>query len=126
MGEIKDYFETLKPLSPDVVFTHFRDDLHQDHRVISQLTANTFRDHRVLEYEIVKYDGDLGNPNLFFLLSERQLERKLDVLASCFPSQIDKQWFDEQTFRGLSRIRGLQCASTSGYAEAFYSRKLVC
>ena len=109
----------------DLVFTHARDDLHQDHRLLSELTWNEFRRHLVLEYEIPKWDGDLGRPNLFVPLSRRTLERKLRHLMAVFGSQRGRDWFDPETFRGLARLRGMECRATSGYAEAFHARKLV-
>lgn len=123
--QIKHYFETLKPFRPDVVFTHQRDDRHQDHRVIADLTWNTFRDNLILEYEIPKYDGDLGLPNVFVPLTERIARRKARNLCRFFKSQTGKHWFSEDTFLGLMRIRGVECASRTGFAEAFYGRKLV-
>jgi LmbE family N-acetylglucosaminyl deacetylase len=125
-AEIKDFFETLKrEVSPDVVFTHYRDDRHQDHRVISDLTWNTFRDHLVLEYEVPKYDGDLGTPNFFVPVGGKIARRKASMVLSSFPSQRDKHWFTEEVFLGLMRLRGVECASPTGYAEAFYARKAV-
>jgi LmbE family N-acetylglucosaminyl deacetylase len=125
-GEIKDYFETLKAdLAPDVVLTHYRDDRHQDHRVVSDLTWNTFRDHLILEYEIPKFDGDIGSPNLFVPIDGRTARRKARILLSSFPSQREKPWFTEDVFLGLMRLRGVECRSPSGYAEAFYARKTV-
>lgn len=125
-AEIKDFFETLKrEVSPDVVFTHYRDDRHQDHRVVSDLTWNTFRDHLVLEYEVPKYDGDLGAPNLFVPANGRIARRKAGLVLSSFPSQRDKHWFTEEVFLGLMRLRGMECASPTGFAEAFYARKTV-
>jgi len=124
--EVKDFFEDLKQrVSPDVVFTHFRNDLHQDHRVTGELTWNTFRDHLILEYEVPKYDGGLGSPNLFVPLSDSEREEKVRVLMECFPSQQNKQWFTRETFTGLMRLRGIESNSPSGYAEAFYCRKAV-
>jgi len=124
-GRIKDEFESLKKLgSPDLIFTHCRNDLHQDHRLINELTWNTFRDHLILEYEIPKYDGDLGAPNLFVPLEEDIVKEKVDILTTVFRSQKDKHWFSEVLFRGVMRLRGMECAR-SGYAEAFYSRKLM-
>ncbi|HEY1790296.1 MAG TPA: PIG-L deacetylase family protein [Verrucomicrobiae bacterium] len=123
---IKDFFESLKSqVNPDLVLTHYRDDRHQDHRVISDLTWNTFRNHLVLEYEIPKYDGDLGAPNTFIPVSRKNGERKVAALLRHFPSQSDKHWFTEETFWSLLRLRGLECASPAKYAEAFYSRKLT-
>ncbi len=123
LAALKDRFEALKSLQPDLVLTHCRGDLHQDHRVIHGLTWNTFRDHLILEYEIPKFDGDLGQPNAFFPLSREQLDRKVAVLMDCFPSQRGRGWFTPETFIGLARIRGIECAAPEGYAEAFYLRK---
>jgi LmbE family N-acetylglucosaminyl deacetylase len=125
-AQIKETFEALKArMSPDLIFTHYRHDLHQDHRLIAELTWNTFRDHLVLEYEIPKYDGDLGVPNLFVPLDEALCRRKIDTLMTSFASQRDKRWFSEDLFRSLLRLRGMECNSPSTYAEAFYGRKLV-
>jgi len=124
-SEIKSKFEKLKEFSPDIIFTHYREDLHQDHRTINELTWNTFRNHFILEYEIAKYDGDLGNTNVFVPLQEQQLLKKNKILLSCFKSQLDKQWFDESLLMALPRIRGVQCASQTKYAESFYNRKLI-
>ena len=126
-SEIKEYFEELKrTISPDVVFTHFRDDLHQDHRLISELTWNTFRDHVILEYEIVKYDGGLGSPNLFVHLSEEVCAEKIKYVMENFQSQRSHQWFTEETFRAILRLRGVESNALEQYAEAFYCRKIVC
>ena len=125
-AEIKDFFEELKGiLTPDIVFTHFRDDRHQDHRVVSDLTWNTFRNHLVFEYEIPKFDGDLGRPNCFVPLSDDVADRKVEALMEVFATQRDKHWFDERTFRGLMRLRGMESCAESGYAEAFHVRKFV-
>jgi LmbE family N-acetylglucosaminyl deacetylase len=125
-SEIKEYFEELKSqVSPDVVFTHFRRDRHQDHRVISDLTWNTFRDHLILEYETPKYDGDLGSPNCYVPLDETICRMKTDYLAAAFKSQQGKRWFSADTFRGLMRIRGIEAGGPAGYAEAFYAHKVV-
>lgn len=125
-GRVKETFEELKEeVSPDLVFTHYRGDLHQDHALISQLTWNTFRDHLILEYEIPKWDGDLGAPNLFVALEESHCRRKIDAILSGFPSQAGKRWFSEDLFRSLLRLRGMECNSPTTYAEAFYCRKLV-
>lgn len=122
---IKSYIETLKKsFEPDIVLTHYREDRHQDHRLLSDLTWNTFRDHMILEYEIPKYDGDLGCPNLFVPLDASVARRKAKSLQESFLSQRDKHWFSEDTFLGLMRLRGMECASR--YAEAFYCRKIVC
>jgi LmbE family N-acetylglucosaminyl deacetylase len=125
-GEVKDFFEEMKSqVSPDLILTHWQGDAHQDHRLISELTWNTFRDHLILEYEIPKYDGDMGRPNLFVPLEAPLHERKVDYLLEAFASQRDKQWFDRETFLGLMRIRGMESNSPSGYAEAFHARKVV-
>lgn len=122
---IKSWFETLKRRAdPDVILTHRRDDAHQDHRQICRLTWNTFRDHCILEYEIPKWDGDLGQPNLYIPISSNELQRKIDLLMAHFGSQRSKQWFDRETFSGLARLRGMECRAREGYAEAFYARKL--
>jgi LmbE family N-acetylglucosaminyl deacetylase len=123
---IKDYFEALKlRLTPDVVFTHYRQDLHQDHRVISELTWNTFRDHVILEYEVPKYDGDFGTPNVFVPLDEEQCRTKVELLLEHFPSQRDRRWFSTDLFRAVLRLRGMEANAPDGYAEAFYGRKVV-
>ncbi|HET9830882.1 MAG TPA: PIG-L deacetylase family protein [Vicinamibacterales bacterium] len=123
---IKEYFEELKStVDPDLVFTHYRDDRHQDHRVLSDLTWNTFRNHFILEYEIPKYDGDLGIPNFFVPLDEDLCRTKVGYLCQYFQTQSNKHWFSEETFRSLMRLRGMECASPTAYAEAFFCRKLV-
>jgi len=121
---LKDYFESLKACRPDLILTHARHDLHQDHRVTNELTWNTFRDHAILEYEIPKFDGDLGTPNTFVPLSRAQMQRKCDVLMDCFPSQHTRSWFTRETFTAIARLRGIECNAPEGYAEAFYGRKL--
>lgn len=121
---VKDAMESLKPFAPDLVFTHFRDDLHQDHRLLSSLTWNAFRDHLVLEYEIAKFDGDLGHPNFFVTLDADTVARKCRLLHEAFASQRSRQWFDDETFRALMRLRGVECNSPTKYAEAFHCRKL--
>lgn len=124
-NEIKDAFETLKSnANPDLVFTHYREDRHQDHRLISDLTWNTFRDHAILEYEILKFDGDLGRPNAFVEISEELAKKKVDCLQRCFMSQHEKSWFKPENFKALMRIRSVECNAESGFAEAYYSRKL--
>jgi LmbE family N-acetylglucosaminyl deacetylase len=126
-AEIKDYF--LEHLAvrarPDLIFTHCRDDRHQDHRVVSDLTWNTFRDHMILEYEVPKYDGDLATPNLYVTLGEATADRKIELLLEHFPSQGTKRWFDADTFRGLMRLRGVESNAPERFAEGFYSRKAV-
>jgi LmbE family N-acetylglucosaminyl deacetylase len=123
---IKDFFEQLKAdFSPDVVFTHQRGDLHQDHRLSCDLTWNTFRDHLILEYEVPKYDGDMSAPNAFVPLDERLRQRKINHLMSHFGSQLSKRWFKDELFSSLLRLRGMECNSPSSYAEAFFCRKAV-
>jgi LmbE family N-acetylglucosaminyl deacetylase len=123
--DVKGAFEELKErVDPDVIFTHMRDDLHQDHRTACELTWNTWRDALVLEYEIPKYDGDLGSPNVFVATSRELVEAKIAKVMEAFPSQRDKHWFDPELFRALMRIRGMEAASKTGYAEAFFCRKL--
>ena len=125
-AEIKEYFEKLKSrVSPDLIFTHYRFDLHQDHRLLSDLTWNTFRDHLILEYEIPKYDGDLGSPNFFFGLDKSTCARKIALLLKHFPSQRDNHWFNKATFQALLSLRGVESNVPEQCAEAFYSRKKV-
>jgi len=123
---IKDFFESLKSrVNPDLIFTHFRQDRHQDHRLVSDLTWNTFRDHLILEYEIPKYDGDLGQPNFFVPIEEDICREKAAALCRSFQTQNNKHWFSEDTFISLMRLRGIECASKTKYAEAFHARKLT-
>src|SRR5438046_1871673 len=123
-AEIKDFFEDLKgKYLPDVILTHYRGDLHQDHRLVSELTWNTFRNHLILEYEIVKYDGDIGNPNLFVQLDEATCQEKIGILMDCFKTQQHHDWFTPDAFSSLLRLRGIE--SKGRYAEAFYCRKVV-
>jgi len=124
--EIKAFFEELKAtVSPDVVFTHYRNDLHQDHRVVAELTWNTYRNHLILEYEIPKYDGDLGAPNVFVHLDEATCEQKIALLLKHFQTQRDKDWFTPDLFRSLLRLRGVESRSPGKFAEAFYGRKIT-
>jgi len=124
-ADMKNVMEELKrTVSPDLVFTHYRHDAHQDHRIISDLTWNTFRDHLILEYEIPKYDGDLGHPNGFMALSMEICQKKVGYLMDAFGTQRSKRWFEESTFMALMRLRGMECNSPSGHAEAFYLRKV--
>lgn len=122
--ELKECFETLKRCSPDLILTHCRHDLHQDHRVVNELTWNTFRDHTIWEYEIPKFDGDLRVPNVYVPLSREDIERKCEMLMACFPSQRPRAWFTPDTFLGLARLRGIECQAPGGFAEAFYGRKI--
>jgi len=125
-AKIKENFERLKQqISPDLIFTHYQKDLHQDHRLISELTWNTFRDNLILEYEIPKYDGDLGRPNLFVDLTISQCNKKIKYLTKSYQSQSTKHWFSDDTFLSILRIRGIQSNATSKYAEAFYCRKMI-
>lgn len=125
-GSVKEEFERIKQdFSPSLVLCHARDDVHQDHRLIAELAWNTFRDHLIWEYEIPKYEGDLGNPNLFVPLARAGAEAKVAVLTGCFESQRRRAWFDESTFLALMRLRGIGCNAASGYAEAFTVRKMV-
>jgi LmbE family N-acetylglucosaminyl deacetylase len=123
---IKEEFERLKRRpSPDLIFTPWRGDSHQDHRLLGELCWNTFRDHLILEYEIPKYDGDLGSPNLYVPLSERTCREKLANLRKAFPSQAGNQWFSDDTFWALLRLRGVESNSPTRFAEAFYCRKVA-
>ncbi len=125
-AEVKAFFEELKQdYSPDIIFTHYRHDLHQDHRTICDLTWNTFRDHFILEYEIPKYDGDIGIPNYFVHLDAAICRKKLDYLLKYFGTQANKHWFNEETFRSILRLRGIESRAPENYAEAFYCRKMV-
>ena len=123
--EVKEFFEELKGrFEPDLILTHHGEDRHQDHRLVAELTWNTFRDHLILEYEIPKYDGDLGTPNVFVPVSEEIAREKVKLVLDAFESQTEKHWFDEELFLGLMRVRGMEGRSPSGYAEAFTCRKL--
>jgi LmbE family N-acetylglucosaminyl deacetylase len=124
--EIKAWFEGIKDrFQPDVILTHCSHDAHQDHREVSELTRNTFRNHLILEYEIPKWDGDMARPNFYVPVSNSVMSRKVELLKQHFGTQRVKHWFDEETFRGLARLRGLECRAPERYAEAFYARKLV-
>jgi LmbE family N-acetylglucosaminyl deacetylase len=123
-AQIKEEFEMLKAaFEPDLIFTHGRDDLHQDHRIVHELTWNTFRNHCILEYEVPKYDGDLASPNSYIPVTEEAARAKAAALMKFFGTQANKHWFCEELFLGLMRIRGMESCSPSGYAEGFYSRK---
>lgn len=124
--EVKDAVEELKArVDPGIIFTHARGDLHQDHRLVCELTWNTWRDHLIVEYEIPKYDGDLSSPNMFVSVPEELAREKADLLVRMFGSQRSKHWFDADLFLGLMRVRGMEGRSPSGYAEAFTCRKLA-
>ena len=123
-ADVKEAFEEIaRGFQPDLVLTHTRDDRHQDHRVVSDLTWNTFRRQLILEYEIPKWDGDLGRPNFYVPLSGATARRKTRLLMSGFASQRSKDWFSPETFLGLMRLRGMECRARGGYAEAFTARK---
>ncbi len=125
-AKVKEFFEQLKKgINPDLIFTHYRADRHQDHRTISDLTWNTWRQHLVLEYEIPKYDGDLGSPNCFVPLTRQICSRKIEYICDVFQTQSNKAWLTKDTFQGLMRLRGVECAAPDKYAEAFYCRKFV-
>ena len=125
-ANIKDYFEAVKrDFDPSFILTHCQNDAHQDHRLLAELTFNTFRNHLMLEYEIPKYDGDLGNPNFFVPLTRAQLQRKIDTISHHFVSQQGRSWFTEETFVAMARLRGIGCNAPEGVAEAFYVRKIV-
>jgi len=125
-AEIKMWFEALRMrTSPDVILCHWRHDAHQDHREVSRLTWNTFRDHTILEYEIPKWDGDSGQPNVYLPATRALMERKTKILNDHFGSQRSKDWFDGEIFMGLARLRGMECRAPDGFAEAFHARKLT-
>ena len=125
-AEVKDAFEAAKAdFRPDVVLTHHRHDRHQDHRMVAELTWNTYRDHVILEYEIPKYEGDLGTPNLYLPLTEAVARRKIDLVVRSYPSQAGKRWFRPETFEAVLRLRGIECNAPDGFAEAFHATKLV-
>lgn len=125
-GSVKEVFEDLKgQVTPDLIFTHWQGDSHQDHRLLSELTWNTFRNHLIFEYEIPKYDGDLGRPNIFVPLESPLQQHKVDHLFEAFESQASKPWFAREMFLGLMRVRGMESNAASGYAEAFHTRKMI-
>ena len=126
LPELKEFFDALGArVQPDLILTHHRDDAHQDHRAVADLTWNTFRDHLILEYEIPKNGGDLGRPNVFVRLDDDLARRKVQAVLEGFPSQTDRFWFKEETFLGLMRLRGVEARSSSGFAEGFHARKLL-
>lgn len=122
---LKDFFETLKGVQPDLVLSHHTADRHQDHRVVAELTWNTFRNHAIAEYEIPKYEGDFGHPNVYVPVSTDVAEHKIELLLKHFGSQQRRLWFRAETFRGSMAIRGVECNSNSGYAEALHVKKVV-
>jgi len=125
-AEIKEHFEKMKQeYNPDIIFTHYREDLHQDHRLISELTWNSFRDHLILEYEIPKFDGDFGSPNFFVHLDDNICRKKIDKILKYFQSQFDKRWFTRDTFLSILRLRGMESNAPKKYAEGFYCRKII-
>ncbi len=125
-AEVKEFMEEVRDrVAPDVIFTHHRQDLHQDHRLLAELTWCAFRNHLILEYEIPKYDGDLGRPNCYFPLAESVCRRKIDWIREAFPSQRDKPWFTEDTYWALLRLRGVECQSPTHFAEAFHGPKIT-
>ena len=119
------FFEVRSRFTPHVVLTQRRGDRHQDHDLVGELTWNTFRDHAILEYEIAKFEGDLGQPNVFIPLAEAIVDQKIEAIASHYASQADKTWFDPGAFRALMRLRGIECNAPSGYAEAFHASKIL-
>jgi LmbE family N-acetylglucosaminyl deacetylase len=125
-ARVKEWMEALRSrVEPDLILTHHRDDAHQDHRLVAELTGNTFRNHLTLAYEVPKWDGDLGRPNVYVPATELSLSRKIELLSTHFATQRNKDWFDAQTFRGLARLRGMECRAPERAAEAFHCSKLV-
>jgi LmbE family N-acetylglucosaminyl deacetylase len=125
-GELKDYFGTLRTrFQPDIIFCHEKDDAHQDHRLVNEMVWGAFRDHLILEYEIVKWDGGLGTPNVYVPLDPDVVDRKVDALMRAYGSQRSKDWFTRESFLAITRIRGVECRSPSGHAEGFTGRKVV-
>jgi LmbE family N-acetylglucosaminyl deacetylase len=123
--DVKQFFESLKRgREPDLIFCHERDDRHQDHRIVNEMTWNTFRDHMILEYEIPKWDGGLGQPNVYVTVRRDDAAAKVDTLLRCYRSQASRHWFTRETFLSLMRVRGIECRARSGFAEAFCGRKL--
>jgi LmbE family N-acetylglucosaminyl deacetylase len=124
--EIKDYFEEIADdFNPDIIFTHFLNDAHQDHRLISHLTWNTFRDHLIFEYEIPKYENDQFTPNVYMTATSALVQKKINMVINNFPSQKEKKWFNEATFRAVLTLRGNESNSPTGYSEAFHCRKII-
>ncbi len=125
-SDIKDYFEFIKTIfDPDIIFTHFLNDRHQDHRTIAELTWNTYRNHSIFQYEILKYEGDLKTPNCYSIVNAEYLEKKINLLMSCYKSQSDKHWFSKESFSALMRIRGIESGGLTGYAEGFHADKII-
>ena len=121
---LEELVKMKKEIAPDLVFIPSPNDLHQDHRLVNELTWNTWRNHMILEYEIPKYDGDLGQPNVFVAISPEQVERKIKTVLEVFGSQTSKDWFDADTLSAILRLRGVESNAPQRYAEAFYTRKL--
>src|SRR3954469_16497048 len=125
-ADIKGFFEDVKrDFAPDLILTHQRDALHHDHRITCELTWNTFRNHLVFEYEVPKYDGDMGRPNFYVDITDNTRARKIEHLMKYFGTQVRKHWFKPELFEGLLRLRGMECNAPSAHAEAFYSRKAL-
>lgn len=125
-AEVKEQFENLKRSEdPDLIFSHHLRDRHQDHRIAAELTWNTWRDHLIFEYEIPKYEGDLEQPNTYVPLAASIAKRKAAHVGRHFASQRKRSWFRAETFLALMRLRGIECRSASGFAEAFHARKIV-
>jgi LmbE family N-acetylglucosaminyl deacetylase len=123
-GTLKDLLEDLaRSFTPDLIIAPSTDDAHQDHRTIAQLVPTVFRDQLYLEYEVPKWDGDIGRPTVYFPMTEEVAQRKLELLHKCYPSQRNRDWWDDEMFLGMARIRGMECRAR--YAEAFYCRKSI-
>jgi LmbE family N-acetylglucosaminyl deacetylase len=125
-GPLKDYFGALVArFQPDIVFCHERGDAHQDHRIVNEMVWGAFRNHLILEYEIVKWDGGMTTPNFYVPLDQEVIDRKIDVLMHAYGTQRSKDWFTPDTFRAMSRLRGIECRAPTGHAEGFTARKMV-
>lgn len=123
-GTVKDVLEGVaRSCTPDLILAPSPADAHQDHRTIGEIVPTVFRDQLYLAYEIPKWDGDLGRPNMYFPMTERQGRQKAELLHKCYPSQHGRDWWDDEVFLGLARLRGMECRAH--YAEAFYCAKSV-